>query len=134
MLIAYPNLQRAEHYNLNQQTAGPMRDAMILMEAGFPRGQKALLENYTLSAESDTNGLCHITLKPHKTAGQRMVASVLLTFQTNSFLLTGTEIEFVDGSQLKNSFFDGQSNTPLPEDTFSTNFVEGYTITQPLKQ
>src|SRR5436853_7123535 len=42
MLVIYPRLQRAEKYPLNGQAAGPWKDTLALLEAGFPRSQAEL--------------------------------------------------------------------------------------------
>ena len=37
MLLLYPRLKRVERYPLNTTDAGPWKDMMALLDAGFPR-------------------------------------------------------------------------------------------------
>jgi len=42
LLLVYPALKRAESYPLEQDGSGPLRDALTLMEAGFPKDEASL--------------------------------------------------------------------------------------------
>ena len=42
MIVIYPRLKRVERYRLAGDQTGPWRDALALLEAGFPRSQTDL--------------------------------------------------------------------------------------------
>jgi outer membrane lipoprotein-sorting protein len=131
LLVVYPGLQRAERYPLNEGQGGPLRDALTLMEAGFPKDEASLRERHRISAEATADGHCHIELEPRRAAARRMVRRVALTFETNVFTLVSSEIEFADGSRLHNQFSESVSNQPLPPDLFDTNLPSGFELVEP---
>jgi outer membrane lipoprotein-sorting protein len=133
LLLLYPGLKRAERYPLDQDTRGPLRDALTLMEAGFPKDDTTLRERYILSTEHPGDGLCRIILEPRAAAAKRLVSRVSLTFQTNVFVLVETEIAFKDGSLLENRFSRSVSNEPLPPGLFSTNLPPDFKLVEPFK-
>ena len=44
--ILYPKLKRVEKFSLNAQQTGPWREALSLLEAGFPRSRAAIRQRY----------------------------------------------------------------------------------------
>jgi len=116
LLLVYPALKRAESYPLEQDGSGPLRDALTLMEAGFPKDEASLRKGYLRAS-----------------AAKRLVTRVSLTFQTNVFNLTASEIDFADGSRLQNQFTRSVSNQPLPPVLFSTNLPTDYKRVEPFK-
>ncbi|MCU0771178.1 MAG: outer membrane lipoprotein carrier protein LolA [Verrucomicrobia bacterium] len=133
LLLIYPGLKRAERYPLGPAQPGPLRDALTLMEAGFPKNEATLREGYAVSTQPAADGLCRIQLEPKTATAKRLVTRVSLTFQTNVFNLTASEIEFADGSRLQNQFSRRLSNQPLPPDLFSTNLPPDYRLVEPFK-
>jgi len=133
LLLVYPSLQRAERYPIDQGKGGPLRDALTLMEAGFPKNEASLRKQYRISTEASTNGLSTVVLEPRLSAAKRRVTHISLTFQTNEFSLAATRIEFADGSRLENRFTTRLSNAPLPMQLFDTNLPPDYQIVEPFK-
>jgi len=133
LLLVYPGLHRAERYPIDQGKAGPLRDALTLMEAGFPKDEASLRKQYNLSTSTSTNGQCQVLLEPRAAATKRLVSRVALTFQTNVFSLAATSIEFADGSRLENQFTTRPGNQPLPPQLFSTNLPADYQLVEPFK-
>ncbi len=134
LLLIYPGLKRAERYPLTPNQGGPLRDALTLMEAGFPKNEATLRQRYDISTQSAADGCCRIQLDPRATAAKRLVMRVALTFQTNVFSLATSEIAFADGSRLHNQFTRGVSNQPLPPDLFSTNLPPDFKLVEPFKR
>lgn len=133
LLLVYPGLKRAERYPLDQSHAGPLREALTLMEAGFPRDEASLRKGYLISTEPSDAGRCRIRLEPRASAAKRLITCVSLTFQTNVFNLVASQIDFADGSRLQNEFTSSISNQPLPPDLFSTNLAPDCKLVEPLK-
>lgn len=133
LLLVYPGLKRAETYAIAPGQGGPLRNALTLMEAGFPKDEAALREQYDISTEQSANNLSSVTLVPRASAARRLVARVSLTFQTNVFTLVTSEIEFADGSRLENQFTHSRRNPPLKADLFSTDVPEDFKLVAPFK-
>ena len=54
LLVIYPKLKRAERFPLQGPQAGPWKETMALLEAGFPRSQ-AQLQSRFVSARDEVN-------------------------------------------------------------------------------
>src|ERR1041385_1319331 len=96
LLVIYPRLKRVEHFPLVGGKAGPWRDALSLLEAGFPRSQAELQAQYNMLAQSITNHTCEVPLQPKSAAAQRMIPHIKIDFDTGDFSLRGTELKFAD--------------------------------------
>src|SRR5262245_40514832 len=48
LLVIYPRLKRVERFALNSEQTGPWRDALALLEAGFPRSKAELESEYNI--------------------------------------------------------------------------------------
>lgn len=133
LLLVYPGLKRAERYPIDRGQSGPLREALTLMEAGFPKDEASLRKRYRISTEPSGEGECRIRLEPRTSTARRLVTCVSLTFQTNVFNLAASEIDFADGSRLQNQFTRTSSNQPLPRNLFSTNLPPDYELVEPFK-
>ena len=133
LLLIYPRLNRAERYPVNRDNGGPLRDALTLMEAGFPKDEGTLRKRYSISTEQPEEGRCRITLEPRASSARKLITRVSLTFQTNVFTLAASEIEFADGSRLQNEFSRSASNEPQSAGLFSTNLPPGFKVVEPFK-
>lgn len=133
LLLIYPGLQRAERYPIQQEQGGPLRDALTLMDAGFPKDEATLRKRYAISKQSADDGFCLIVLEPRASAAKRLISRVSLTFRTNVFTLAASEIDFADGSRLQNEFTHSVNNEPLSDDLFSTNLPPETKLVEPFK-
>lgn len=59
---------------------------------------------------------------------------VELDFDTNNYSLRGTELEFSDGSTMRNDFHDILLNPKLKATVFAPVIPTNYTIVEPLKK
>src|SRR5437899_9052237 len=64
VLVIYPKLRRAERFPLTEQQGGPWRDALQLLEAGFPRSQSELQAQYDILNETVKGDTCEIAMRP----------------------------------------------------------------------
>jgi outer membrane lipoprotein-sorting protein len=134
MLVIYPRLKRAERFPLNGPEAGPWKDALALLEAGFPRSSAELESRFKITATDYTNQLCQLTLQPRSPGARRMMPRLTVAFATNDFTLRATELQFADGSYMRNEFSNGLINPPIPGDLFQPTLDPGVEIVEPLKQ
>jgi len=133
LLLVYPALNRAERYPMEGDDAGPLRNALTLMEAGFPKDEATLRRHFTLSSQPAAQDHWRVTMEPRESAGRQLVSRVSLTFNTNGFTLTTSEIEFADGSLLRNDYPTSTANESLSPGLFSTNLPAGCKVVEPFK-
>ncbi len=133
MLVIYPKLKRVEKYPLNG-AAGPWRDALALLEAGFPRDRAGLESRFTIQSTDIKDGVCELTLQPKSSAARRMMSQIKIAFDAKDFLLRATELQFADGSTMRNDFKNPKLNEKLDAALFSPKLDENFKIVEPMKK
>jgi outer membrane lipoprotein-sorting protein len=134
LLLVYPRLKRIERYTLAGNRSGPWRDALALLDAGFPRSRAELEARYEIVDESESGTTCVLTLHPRSAPARRMIPKIRIEFDTGSFALTATELEFADGSRMRNEFKDPKLNPKFEEGIFEPEIPTDYRVVQPLKR
>jgi outer membrane lipoprotein carrier protein len=133
MLVIYPKLKRVEKYPLNGAT-GPWRDALALLEAGFPRNRAEMESRFNIQSTQIKADVCELTLQPKSSAARRMMSQIKIAFGTNDFLLRATELQFADGSTMRNDFKNPKLNEKSDESLFSPSIATDFKIVEPLKK
>lgn len=134
MWISYPRLKRAEHYDLSAGKTGPWRDALGLLEAGFPQSREQIDKQFKIASLTGTNEVWTLSLLPKSALAQRFISGVGVTLGTNSFALTGTELIFADGSRMRNDFSNAVLNPTIEDSLFTPPIDSTYTVKEPLKE
>ncbi len=132
MLVIYPRLKRAERFPLSGTQAGPWKDTLALLEAGFPRSPEELAERFKIVSEVHTNDLGEIALQPRAASARRMMPLIKVAFSETDYQLRATELRFADGSVMRNEFSEGQANPALDPKIFQPAIEPGITIVDPL--
>src|SRR5262249_11440683 len=104
LLVLYPRLKRVERFPLTGNQAGPWRDALALLEAGFPRSEAELASQYDILSQEVQNGSGRLVLQPKSASARRMIPRIEIGFDTGDFSLRSTELQFADGSSMRNDF------------------------------
>ena len=133
MLVIYPRLKRAERYPLTAQ-AGQWKEMLALLEAGFPRSQSDLEDHFNILSFTGTNEIQQVTLQPKTATARRLMPQVTISFSTNDFSLRATELQFTDGSTMRNEFKNGVLNPKIDDATFTPTLDADYKVTEPLKK
>jgi outer membrane lipoprotein-sorting protein len=133
LFVIYPRLKRAEKYPLNDQQPGPWRDALALLEASFPRSRADLESRFRVLSLTPTNSNWQLALQPKSPLARRMMSEIQITFRSNDFSLTATELKFGDGSSLRNDFINTVANPTLDPSLFDAKLEPGYTVAEPLR-
>jgi outer membrane lipoprotein-sorting protein len=133
LLIFYPHLKRVERFSLTGEMTGPWRDALALLEAGFPRSRADLEARYQIVSQNVTNGMGQLVVQPKSAGARRMIPRIEIDFDTKVHSLRGTEIRFADGSSLRNDFERAQLNLTIDNQLFAPSIPPDYTIVEPLK-
>ncbi len=133
LLIFYPKLKRVERFPLTGSQIGPWRDALALLEAGFPRSQADLLNTYNILSQKVTDDVGEVVLQPKSEAARRMMPQIKIDFDTKNFALRGTELQFADGSTMRNDFQHPVLNPKLDPKMFEPPIPNDYKVVEPLK-
>ena len=134
MLVIYPRLKRAERFPLNQQDAGPFKDTLALLDAGFPRGRADLDARFNIASQSLSNDVCTLILQPRSPSARRMMPELRIAFGTNDWTLRSTELKFADGSTMHNLFRNSKLNPPVAENLFSPTIDADIKVVEPMKK
>jgi outer membrane lipoprotein-sorting protein len=133
LLLIYPRLQRVEHFPLTGAQTGPWGDALALLEVGFSRSQAQLQAQYDLRSQTLQGQTCQLVLEPKSAAARRMMPRLKIEFDTQDFWLRATELEFADGSTMRNDFQDIVVNPKVDEQLFAPAIPPDYKHLEPLK-
>ena len=133
LLILYPRLKRVERFPLAGMQAGPWRDALALLEAGFPRSQSELQAQYTLVSQT-VNGPTGEIVRPRSASARKMIPQLKIDFDTQNFSLRSTELRFADGSSMRNDFKNPVLNPVIDPALFNPEIPAGYKVVEPLKK
>src|SRR6266550_1085316 len=134
MLVIYPKLKRAEKYPLTRDHAGPWTDTLALLEAGFPRSQSELESRFRIESEATAEGVHEVTLQPKSASARRMMPHIKIAFAASDFSLRGTELQFADGSRMRNEFTNAVLNPKLDDTLFTPEVDPTFKVIEPLKQ
>ena len=134
MLVIYPKLKRAERYPLTRDHAGPWTDTLALLEAGFPRNQSELESRFRIESEATVDGIHEVTLQPKSASARRMMPHIKIAFAASDFSLRATELQFADGSRMRNDFTNAVMNPKLDESLFSFDVDSTFKVIEPLTQ
>ena len=134
MLVIYPKLKRAEKYPLTRNHAGPWTDTLALLEAGFPRSQSELESRFRIESEATADGVHEVTLQPKSASARRMMPHIKIAFDTGDFSLRATELQFADGSRMRNDFTNAVMNPKLDDSLFTPEVDPTFKVIEPFTQ
>jgi hypothetical protein len=133
-MIIYPRLKRVEEIALTGGGTGDWRSALDMLEAGFPRSEAGLRDHYRILSQTGTNEVCQLQLQPRSTAIQQMVPRIEIDINVTNYVLSGTELEFSDGSTLRNDFHNIVLNPKLDKEVFTPEIPKAYTVVVPVRK
>jgi outer membrane lipoprotein-sorting protein len=134
LILIYPRLKRAEKYPLINAPAGPWKDALALLDASFPKSRADLEARFQVQSVTESNAVVRLALQPRSAAARKFMTEIRVSFRTNDFALTATELQFTDGSSLRNDFANGVLNAPLDNGLFDAKLPPDFTVVEPLRQ
>ena len=134
MQVIYPRLKRVERYPLTGDAAGQWHDVMKLLEAGFPRSQSEMESQYNVLSQNVTGDSCELTLQPKSATARKMMPQIKISFSTKNNSLLSTELQFADGSTMRNDFKNPELNPQLDKSIFKPKIESDYKIVEPFKQ
>jgi outer membrane lipoprotein-sorting protein len=132
LFVIYPQLKRAERYPLTASAPAEWREALALLDAGFPRDRADFLSRFRILALVETNGVWQFTLQPTSTFARRMMTEIGVSLATNDYSLVSNELVFVDGSRMRNDFTNAVLNARVDESLLQWKPPPDFKITEPL--
>lgn len=128
LVLLSPRLQRAERHDLATVPPGPLREALALLDTGFPRDRSEFERRFEVrSVEPAPDGIT-LKLVPRDADAVRFLPALSLTLDPATFDLQATEFTLADGSRVHTRFRDPQRN-PAPEpDRFDTTVPGGFRL------
>jgi outer membrane lipoprotein-sorting protein len=133
MLVIYPKLKRAERYPLNGAQAGPWKDSLVLLEAGFPRSAEEIESRFNVLSQIVSTATLDVVLQPKSPAARRLMPQIKISVATNDFALRATELQFADGSTMRNDFSNAQLNPKLEDGLFTPKLEGDFKVVEPAK-
>jgi outer membrane lipoprotein-sorting protein len=133
LVIIYPRLKRAEKYPLNDVPAGPVKDAFALLDASLPRDRAAMEERFRLVSAAETNSTLQVKLQPRSASARKFISEIIIGFHTNDFAIAMTEMQFADGSRLRNDFTNVVLNPAIPPEKFEAVLAPDIRVVEPLR-
>ncbi|MGA2751337.1 MAG: outer membrane lipoprotein carrier protein LolA [Verrucomicrobiota bacterium] len=131
MYVIYPSLKHAEHYSLGADAPAEWRDALPLLQAGFPRGRADFTAQFQILSLTETNAAWHLVLVPRSASSRKMISSLLIDLAPVDFSLKATELIFADGSSMRNDFSNTVSNAALDDSLFQWTPPPDFKVTSP---
>ncbi|MBL9136249.1 MAG: outer membrane lipoprotein carrier protein LolA [Verrucomicrobiales bacterium] len=132
LVLLYPRLRRAERYPLKASATAPWREALALLEAGFPTRRETLLERFDVREPIRTNDLYLLVLTPRHPATRKLLTGISIHLDSRTYSLAGTEVTFADGMRMRSDFVDAVSNPTVENSLFEPDIDPTYKVTQPL--
>ncbi len=134
MFVIYPQLKRAERYPLAGVQSTPWHDTLALLDAGFPQSRAEAESRYKILSQALTNSVYELTLQPKSSGARKMMRQMKIFFDTKDFQLRATEMEFADGSTMRNDFTNIVTNPKIDNETFKPRLASDFKISEPLKR
>lgn len=134
MTVIYPKLRRAERYPLSGSGNEPWRDALALMDAGFPSSRAELDARFTILSVGNAGEIVRIQMEPRSATARKFMSQVQLFVRTNDFSMVANELRFADGSILRNDFTNTVINPTLPTNAFTATIPAGFEVVEPMKK
>jgi len=133
MQIVYPRLKRVERYPVSGGQ-GQWGDVMKLFEAGFPRSKAEMEAEYNILGQQVTGDMCVLTLQPKSAGARKMMPQIKIGFSTKDWSLRLNEMQFADGSIMRNEFKNGQMNPQVDAALFTPKLESDYKVVEPLNK
>ena len=132
LIIAYPKLKQLERYPFDNISDPAMQQALALLEVGFPSDPERFHARYELLSVSTVGEVRRFELQPKDKQARRLLAKVRLEVSSSDLTLLATELEFPDGSTMRNAFTNHRLNVEVDASLFHIDSSE-YQVVQPLE-
>lgn len=133
LVILYPRLRRMERYRFGDDLDPSWRQALALLDVGFPSAPQTFYETYEVVSTARAGDAWRFELRPAAAEARRLIESIRLEVAADDSSLLATELSFPDGSTLRNEFSGHQIDPDLDPSLFEVGEEEGYEVVDPLQ-
>ena len=88
---------------------------------------------FRILSQTVSNQTCELVMQPKSASARQMMPQLKITFNTNDFSLAATELQFADGSTMRNDFMNPVLNPKISPDIFAPKIESDFKIVEPLK-
>lgn len=131
LLIVYPKLNQMERYQFDKITNPAMQQALALLEVGFPSDPAPFRARYELLSVTTSKGVHRFELQPKDKQARSLLSKVRLDVSVKDMTLLATELEFPDGSIMRNAFSNYKLNVEIDKSLFHID-AKDYQVVEPL--
>lgn len=128
--VIYPKLRRAERYDFGAMKDRQWKDALGLLQSGFPRSRQAFDTEFRLLSIREAEGVQMLELQPRSAGARKLMPRLTLGIGAGDYLLRSTELFFADGSSMRNEFMNGVFD-PAVSNQFDLTLPEGFVLVEP---
>lgn len=132
LVVVYPQLEQAERYALGGGMDPAWRQALALLEVGFPRDAEGFYAQYRPVSVETEDDRWSVTVEPVAKQALRLIERVRFEVARADFTLLATELHFPGGSVMRNEFSNHRANPELDDALFEAPVEPGYTVSTPL--
>ena len=130
MLLLNPRLRRAEVHRLSAVPAGPLREALALLDTGFPRDPEVFRERFEVQGmDAGADGVT-LRMVPRDAGARRFLPALAVTFDPESHDLRATEFTLADGSRVRTDFRGSVRDGEVDPVRFDTSVPEGFRVVE----
>src|SRR6185295_3041406 len=97
---------------------------------GFPRNQAELESRFKILSQNVSNQVCEVVLEPKSAMAKQMMPQLRIAFDSRELSLKATELQFADGSTMRNDFENPVFNPKLELDMFSPKVGPDYKVVE----
>ena len=133
LLVVYPRFKRVEQYPVGNVANPAWKQALALLEVGFPSDAAAFRERYELLSGTSDHQAWRFELQPVDKEARRLLKKVRLEVSSDAYVLMATELVFPDGSIMRNQFSGHQLNPDVAPAIFDYAIGADYEVVTPLQ-
>jgi predicted exporter/outer membrane lipoprotein-sorting protein len=129
--VLYPRLEQAERYPLGDDLDPAWRQALALLEVGFPSDRDQFYARYEPLSATREGDTWRLVVRPAAKEARRLIEEVRFEVSAEDYVLRATELAFPDGSTMRNAFRGHRLNPELDAALFEVD-LSGYEVSNPL--
>jgi len=133
LVIAYPQLERAERYGLSDEIDTSWQHALALLDVGFPSDPESFRARYELLGAEELEVGMRYELRPASEEARRLIDKVWLEIAEDGQRLLATELGFPDGSTMRNEFENHDFEPEIGDGLFEIEIGESWEVVDPLE-
>jgi outer membrane lipoprotein-sorting protein len=134
LVIIYPRLKQMERFPSKDITDPAWRQVMALLKVGFPRDSQSFFASYKLLSIRQSDKAWQFEVQPAAVEARKLLAKIRIEVSSDNLALRATELDFADGSRMRNQFSRHRLNSEVDEALFEVPMDKEYHVVYPLKQ